>query len=467
MTPHDLPSALAAVLGLVGLGYLAVALVRRPQRGLLLLAALLPFDGLLLLVPGGEALGPWKEALLVLTLLAALVSPRSARAAGPVEMPVWVPAAIAFVALGVVSAVLTGGLIAFWGFKISYFYAVVPFVLWRCPFTLRDRDRLVTVLMATGLATAAVGLGQQVLGPERLNAIGWEYNTAIRFSGGLLRSFSTFTQPFSFGLFVSMVLLVCLPVALSDLGRLRNLVFLLSTPFLVVAMAASVVRGATLALIAGLLVLMLWRFHGLLHVLVISSLAVLFVPASVLTSYFSSSSLSERTTGWQTIFDSLLTAPLGNGIGTTGAAAEKSLELGADVDDLVTYGGTPDLYLPDNQFVKTVIELGPIGLWLLVLLGAAVVSAAITAARRTTGNDRALAMGIAASVIGAATASLVSTYLEIFPLDFYFWLLVGVLLSLGTSTVADVESSDSDPGDQESSPSGPGALSLPSGVSAC
>ena len=83
--------------------------------------------------------------------------------------------------------------------------------------------------------------------------------------------------------------------------------------------------------------------------------------------------------------------------------------------------------------MKTVIELGPIGLWLLLLLGAAVVAQAVGLARRTTGDDQALAQGIAASVIGAAAASLVSTYLEIFPLDFYFWLLVGVMLNLDTT----------------------------------
>ncbi len=426
-------SVVAGVLGALVLRHLAAALLRRPQLGLLLLAALLPFDGLLLVVPGADSFGPWKEALLLVTFLAALVAPASARATGPVELPVWVPAAIAFVALGLVSALTTGGVIALWGLKVTYFYAVVPFIMWRCPFTFRDRDRLVSILMVTGALTAAVGLAQQVVGPVRLNELGYEYNTAIRFSGGLLRSFSTFTQPFSFGLFVSMVLLVCLPVALADPRRVRNAVFLAASPLMVVGMAASVVRGATLALLVGLLVLMVWRFRVLFHVMIPAALAVLFVPGEVLKDYFSSSSLDQRASAWQRIFDSLLTAPLGNGIGTTGSAAEKAFELGADPTDLVTDNGGAALFLPDNQYVKTVIELGPIGLWLFLLLGAAVIAAAITAARRTTGNDQALAQGIAASIIGAAAASLVSTYLEIFPLDFYFWLLVGVLLSLGTS----------------------------------
>ncbi len=422
---------LTLVLVLPALAYVGAALVTRPQRGLLLLAALLPFDGLLLVIPGGDSFGPWKEALLAVTFAAALVSPRSARAQGKVDLPVWVPAAIAFVALGIVSAVLTGGTVAFWGLKISYLYALVPAILWRCPFTAADRDRLVGILMATGVVTALIGLAQQVVGPARLNGLGYEYNTAIRFSGSLLRSFSTFTQPFSFGLFLSLVLLVALPVALADAKRLRNVLFLVATPVLVAAMAASVVRGATLALLVGLLVLAVWRFRMIFHAFVPGLLVLLLIPTSVLTDYFSSSSLEQRTSGWATIFDSLLTAPLGNGIGTTGAAAEKAVEQGAAVSDVVTFRGTTDLYLPDNQFVKTVIELGPIGLWLFLVLGAAIVSASINVARRSTGRDRALAQGIAASIIGAAAASLVSTYLEIFPLDFYFWLLVGVLISLG------------------------------------
>ena len=425
-------TAVLLVLGGLLLLHGSVSLVQRPQRGLLLLAALLPFDGLLLVVPGGEAYGAWKEALLAVTFLAVFVSPRSAHASGPMERPSWVPAALALVGLGAASAVSTGGIIGLWGFKISFLYMLVPLIMWLCPFTARDRDRLVSILMITGVLTALIGLAQQVIGDTRLHDLGYEYNSTIRFSGGLLRSFSTFTQPFSFGLFVSLVLLVCLPVAMAEAKRTRNLLFLLATPLLVLGMATSVVRGATLALFVGLMMLMAWRFRGLFHAMVPAALAVLFVPVSVLSDYLSSSSLDARTSGWQTIFDSLLTAPLGNGVGTTGAAAEKSYELGADISDLVTSGGGDTLYLPDSQYVKTMIELGPIGLWLLLMLGAAVIVTALGAARRSTGRDRALAQGIAASVVGAAAASLVSNYLEIFPLDFYFWILVGALLTVGT-----------------------------------
>ncbi len=444
------PSVLPLLLAVVVLLNVGVAVVQRPQRALLILAALLPFDGLLLIVPGGESVSAWKEALVLVTLVATLAAPPSARRSTPIPYAPWIPAVVAFVVLGAVSAVTVGGLIGLWGFKIAFFYVVVPFIVWRCPLDARERDRLVTILMATGAITAAYGLVQQVLGGDRLNAMGYEYNTAIRFSGGLLRSFSSFTQPFSFGLFVTMVLLVCLPIAMADNRRRRNRLFLVASPRAGARDGgSSVVRGATLGLLVGLLFLMLWRFRGVFHVLVPGALAVLLVPTSVITAYFSSSSLGQRTTGWSTIIDLIVAHPLGNGIGTTGAAAEKVAELGVDTDLLVTTSGT-DLYLPDNQYVKSAIELGPLGVWLLILVGATVIAAAIAAARRSDGDDRALAQGIAASVVGAAAASVVSTYLEIFPLDFFFWLLVGVLLCLDRTS-----STTPSPSDQEAAESRP------------
>ena len=430
----------AVGLGVVGLLLLAramLAVVARPQRGVLVLAALLPFDGLLLVVPGGPALGPWKEALLLGVLLATFFAPDAARRQDRGQLPGWVLAAAAFAALGVASGVVVGGLIGLWGVKVGYFYLLVPVILWRCPFDRGERGRLVTVLMTTGLLTAVVGLAQQWIGPSRLAAMGYEYNEVIRFAGGFLRSFSTFTQPFSFGLFVTLVLLVCLPVALSEISRPRNALFLVTVPILVAGMAASVVRGAILGLVAGGIFLLLWRYRGFVHLLLPAGLVLLVLPTTVYAAFLSSSSLGQRTTGWSEVLDKVVAAPLGNGIGRTGASAEKAIELGADPSDVLLFEGSR--YQPDNQYVKTLLELGPLGLWLLLLVGAAGIVSAVRIARQSEGNDRALAEGVAASMVGAAATALVSTYLEIFPLDFYFWLLLGVLLCYGppsTSTLS-------------------------------
>ncbi len=114
------------------------------------------------------------------------------------------------------------------------------------------------------------------------------------------------------------------------------------------------------------------------------------------------------------------------------------------MDDLQLLDG--QVYLPDNLYVKTAIELGVIGVWLLLLLGVVVVVVAVRAARaaadRGHRSDRGLAEGIAVSVVGAAAASLVSTYLEIFPLDLYFWLLLGVLLCFPRASTSTPSPSD-------------------------
>ena len=374
----------ALLLALLVVGHLVVAVLARPQRGLLLLAALLPFDGLLLIVPGGDQLGPWKEALLVAVLAATFVAPDSARRQARTPLPGWVLVLAAFVLLGAVSAVVVGGLVGLVGFKVTFFYVLVPWILWRCPVDRTERDRLVTILMATGFVTAVVGIAQQLAGAERLNAMGYEYNTAIRFAGGLLRSFSTFTQPFSFALFVAMVLLVCLPVAMSQPRRTRNTLFLAVSPVLAVGMATSVVRSAYLAVVVGLVFLALWRYRGLAHLLVPAGLAALVLPGTVSTAFLSASSLGQRTEGWTLIFERVLAAPLGNGLGVTSSAAEKALELGADPASVITLDG--QAYQPDNYYVKTVLELGPLGLWLLLLLGAAALVTALRLAHQIRGK---------------------------------------------------------------------------------
>ena len=432
------------VLVLLVLVHLGLAVLARPQRGLLVLAALLPFDGLLVVVPGGDAVGAWKEALLLGVLLATFLSPQAARRARtarvlPSGLAAWLPPLVGLVSIGLVSAVLDGGVVGLIGLKVNFFYALVPLVLWRCPFDRAERDRLVTILMATGVVTAVFGLVQQVLGAERLNQLGFEYNTNIRFAGGLLRSFSTFTQPFSFALFVALVLLVCLPVALSDPRRTRNTLFLVATPVLAAGMAASVVRGAYVATLVGLVFLMFWAYRGLVHVLVpgavVGAVAVtVLLPGTLGAAFLSSSSLGQRTTGWSLVWERIVGAPLGNGIGVTSSAAEKALELGAAPQSVLVLDG--QAYQPDNYYVKTLLELGPVGLWLFLLLGAGAVYAAVRAARGSVGNDRALAAGVGASVLGAAAAATVSTYLEVFPLDFYFWLLLGVLLCYATPSTS-------------------------------
>jgi O-Antigen ligase len=401
---------------------LALALRRRPQLGVLALAALVPFNGLLLVIPHPQIAQSWKEGVVLATLAATFVAPAEARAPKGRRLPRWLAAVSLLVLLGLVSGAVVGGQQALTGLRIDFFYLLLAWAIWRCPPSRVDRDRLVTILMATGVITALVGLAQQVVGATRLNDLGYQYNSVIRFAGGFLRSFSTFSDPFQFGFFLMLVLLVGLALALEDPRRTRNRLFLFAVPLLVLGLASSVVRGAWLGLAAGLLYLGWRRHRRLLLIIPVALVALLYLPGSLSSAALSGTSLAERGSGWQANTQQIVAHPLGAGIGATGAAAAKVAALQG--------GGTT--YQPDNYYFKTVYELGLLGLWLLVVALFTIFGSTDRTALRLSGSDGALVRGVSAGVLAAIMASFVATYFEIFPMDVLFWLLLGVVATLDT-----------------------------------
>jgi hypothetical protein len=51
---------------------------------------------------------------------------------------------------------------------------------------------------------------------------------------------------------------------------------------------------------------------------------------------------------------------------------------------------------------------------------------------RLARRDRAFAMGLEANIVGALAASVIATWLEIFPNDLYLWLLVTIACAAAT-----------------------------------
>jgi hypothetical protein len=396
----------------------------RPQRGILLLVALTPFDGLLLLADHPTIVDGWKEALALVTLAATFVAPAKVRALDRREAPAWLLPVIGLLVLSVVSATAVGGLSSLVGLKIGFFYLVTAWAIWRCPLDAAERDRLVTILLAVGIVTAAYGVAQQVMGAPRLVALGYEYNTAVRFSGSFLRSFSTFVQPFGFGFYLMVVVLVALPGALRDPSRLRSRVLLWSMPLLIAGILSTVVRGAWLGLAVGVVYLAATRHRSLLLLLPIVFIAVLLLPPEIASSALSSTSSSERASGWSQNLHHVASRPFGSGVGSAGASAEKAAELSKSTDATT--------YQPDNQYFLTVYELGPIGLWLLALLFVAAFSMARRVARSREGPEGDIAAGVAALVVAVAAASTVSSFLQIFPMDVLWWVLLAVVACIAT-----------------------------------
>ncbi|MFC4128048.1 O-antigen ligase family protein [Nocardia rhizosphaerae] len=424
-------------LAAIPVGWVFLRWIRfRPQRGVLLVAALVPFNGLLEIAPGWMQVNGWKEALLCLTLAVALFVPH--RRSEPRPALPWWSFGVALCVFGVVSAFVTAGMLGLFAIKITFFYfLVVPLILYLRPFTARDRDLLVTIMMVESVGIALFGLAQQGIGGAGLARMGYEYNETIRFAGGVLRSFGTFNQPFPFAFYLVMVLLVGGSVALANPRRPRNRVFLMATPILVLGAAASVVRAALAGLLVGALLLAVVRYRRQLMPVILGSVAVLVVGGVAVSqagsSLFSASSLADRSTGWNTVIRTVGSHPFGDGLGSTGAAAAKLLvqELGPMAEKLPYATGEVQIYgrpyQPDNYYVKLLIELGPIGLWLFSVILVVIYLMAVRAARTLRGPDAALALGVAASVLASAVAALASSYFEIFPSDFYFWLLAAVV----------------------------------------
>ena len=148
---------------------LLVALLRRPQRGILVLVVGAPLTGLLLLVPHPAILDGWKQIVVGVMLVGTFIAPSENRGPTDRQLPSWVVGLAPLLVLGAVSGVAVGGLRAFYGLRAYFFYLLAAWAVWRCPPNRKERDRVVTALMICGLLEALYALIQQYLGPERLN----------------------------------------------------------------------------------------------------------------------------------------------------------------------------------------------------------------------------------------------------------------------------------------------------------
>lgn len=416
------------VVSTVGLR-IALWVLARPQRGVLFLTALLPLDGLLTLIDPPAAVRGWKEAAVLATLVATAVAPGSARRQDRRSLPSWTAPAIGLVGLGLLWVAL-GGFDQLVGFRIAFFFLLVPVILWRCPLNAIERDQLVTIVMASTVLVALVGIAQQVLGAEGLVALGYEWNTEVRTTQGLLRSISTFESPFPFAFWVMLGLAFGIPIALQDRARRRNRWFLWLVPVATLGMATAIVRGSFVGIAVAVFVVALWRYNMLLHLLAPMLIAIVLLSGTVADALFSSSSLIERTSRWQEVADSVMEQPFGGGLTSSGAAADLVTTAplrSAEVYRLSTFESVPQ---PDNHYLKVMLDLGFPGFILQILLVVFAIGYSWRVTRAASGVDGAVAAGICAAVSSAAAAALVSSFWEIFPAQVLFWTLLGVVPSL-------------------------------------
>jgi O-antigen ligase len=292
-------------------------------------------------------------------------------------------------------------------------------MVWLRPLDARERDLVITIMIVNGLITAVIGLLQQVVGAGRLVSLGYKYDTTVRFTGHFLRSFSTFRLPFDFGFYLALVIVIGTSISLREPRRPRSIFFFASLPIITLALVFTFVRGAYLVVGIGILYLAVTRFRWLFLGVPLALVFLLLVPGQYATPTLGATSLGQRSQSWtdhiSTIFD-----PIGHGIGLTGSA-------GAKTEKVLKVNG--DVYQPDNQYFKTIYELGVLGLFFFVLLLLSAFWTARAAVPRLHGREQALAEGLSAHILGVLAACFVATYFEIFPMDFFFWLLLGIVVT--------------------------------------
>ena len=398
-----------------------VVIARRPQRGVLLLAAFVPFYGLLIIAPAKPPFAEgWKEALALYTLFWSLLStPKRTRTR--TKLPLVIQPILLYLSFGLIWVVALHNVRGIVGFKVNFFWLVLGIIVWRTPLNARDRDRLVSILMVVTVITSLVGLAQQVVGDAFLVSLGYDYNTNVRFTGSFVRSFSTMDNPFNFAFFLTFALLILLPQCLEDPRRQRNTAFLVATPVVGLALLFTFVRGAWLALAVGCCYLAVRRYKVFLLFVPFVMLASLLVPGNFSESALATGSLGDRQQGWAQNINKAVSAPFGNGIGATGAAGLKAQQV-ERTNQVV--------YEPDNQYFKALYELGVFGLWALGLLLVGLVLTSRAMERRVADADRAWALGLSAHVLGAIAAASISTWFEIFPNDLFLWMTLAVVLTL-------------------------------------
>jgi hypothetical protein len=390
-------------------------IAQRPQRGVILLVATVPYWGLdaILPIPSG-----WKESIALYTLLWTLLSivfkPRPRY-----PLPKIVQPFLGYFGVALLSAAIVRGAQAEIGLKVGFF-VLMAVMVWLRPLNARERDSVITIMIANAFITALIGLAQQAVGAGKLVSLGYQYNTTIRFTGHYLRSFSTFRLPFDFAFYLALVIVIGTSMSLREPRRPRSIFFFAALPVITAGLLFSFVRGAFLVVGIGILYLAVTRFRWLFFGVPLALLVLFLIPGQYATPALGSTSLGQRSQSWtdniSTIFD-----PVGHGIGATGSA-------GAKVEKVLNIVNG-DAYQPDNQYFKTIYELGVLGLYFFIFLLVSAFLTARAAVPRLHGRDQALAEGLSAHILGVIVACFVATYFEIFPMDFFFWLLLSIVVT--------------------------------------
>jgi hypothetical protein len=455
-----LPSPLEAVL-LAGLAivtgvlaavvpwYIAIALLvspfglalmwRWPERVLWLYMVLLPFsNGVFVLTIRQQELPVWREAMLAAVaggMALRIYWRRRAFSRGMLPLALFLAFFVMMFASG-------------WDSDSSQYRAgaraLLPSILVLLAAAAIDVNtqtarRILLSIFWIGVIESVIGIGLALLPIDRLLDLGFEYAVQVREVGIFLRAFGTFRDPFGFAHFTMICLIACWASRRTLRQALPPSMLYGGIGVLAAGVVMSFVRDGLLGTAVGIAVCQLARGRFTWPVIGMSGLAALAMGALALAPAGDDlevlrwdTAVETRLEVWSDLLVELGDYPLGRGLGTVGAAAERALEdQGATTREYDAEGQYILFYDPvDSQYVLLLTTGGVLS---FIMFWVAIGFLVGWLRRHVSSLDSPWTETLTVSLLGIVFSLLAvgttRNILEEYPTGVIFWLAVGLLIA--------------------------------------
>lgn len=315
------------------------------------------------------------------------------------------------------------------GFKLIGTGCILYFVTRNLFSTNMQRIKFLYYLQISSLAVSLYGLYQKIFGLNQYDT-GWIKNlNSVYVGGSTLRIFSTLDSPFALAMFLGVSILIGIKLLSLLSSTLEKGVTIVAIFLNSVVLILTMVRGAWVALIAGVLIQWFVGAKGksirntiiVLGVLILAFGAIgvpsnLISRVSSLSNPFQDPAVQTRFQTWRHLIFTVSKYPFGMGLGTTGGVSELFSKQG-----LITYVAS------DNQYISSLYELGYPG---IVVLAIIVVTSLIISFRgyRSSSDitNKNINIIFLACTIFYTVAFFTNNVLQLFPSSILFWIILGL-----------------------------------------
>jgi hypothetical protein len=304
----------------------------------------------------------------------------------------------------------------------------------------RTMRAAIVTLVVSAAAVAFYGIVQQVIGGDRLVALGYAYGDQVRTASGHLRSFGTLDDPFAYAAYLLLGLAALL------FGMRRGPWTRVALWLIVAGLAASLVRTGLILCVTFVGILLLRRQLWTSGLMIAAAAAVAGVvllvaqgsatetrtiPLATSTGSHSISSrpgvgdviLNGRVSAWKAaIGDAPAAWAIGRGVGVVGTAAARS---GYSLAPAPTGDAGRSAIAVDSGYLATLADVGMIGLAVFLALLARLFMLASAAARRQDDTGWFALALLSGLVLDALTRASFTG----FPTAFIGLLVVGIALA--------------------------------------